>query len=67
MSDETWISEASARNILRQGDFSAVGVNAVLAHSLKKDLFGGTYYPLKYIQKRSDANKARPEINANDY
>lgn len=62
MADETWISESAAMGILvNDGDFAPNQARIVLGHSLKKDMFGGTYYPMKYIYQRANGNVARVE------
>lgn len=52
--DEAYISEAAALRILRQeGDYTESQARIILGHSRKRDMFGGTYYPMAYIYKRA--------------
>lgn len=62
MSDEVFISEAKALQILTgDGDFTESQARIVLMHSRKQDYSGATYYPATYISKRAHDNAARIE------
>ena len=54
-----WISEGAALAMLRRADYAESNARIILSHSLQKDMFGATYYPLKYIAKRCADYAAR--------
>ncbi len=57
MSDEVYISESRALDILiQQGDYSENQARIILAHSLKQSYEGQTFYPARYVAKRAKGN-----------
>jgi hypothetical protein len=60
MKDETYISESAALAYLRtHGEFTHEQARCVLHHAKRREIFGGLYFPLRYIAKRAEDNAAR--------